>query len=82
MMDSETELVCIKETNEIKQVWDKEIIFENLIYYMKDGTSYHESQISTLSEDFIKAYVERLVKNKQLFLDKLDEIIRYDSRKH
>jgi hypothetical protein len=82
MSDSQKELVCILKTFELKEIQEVETIYGENIFYMTDGSSYHESEISNSPEHFVEAFVRRLRNNNDLLWEKIGEIVRYDSRKY
>jgi hypothetical protein len=82
MSDSEKELVCILKTFELKEIQEVETIYGENIFYMTDGSSYHETEISNSAEHFVEAFVRRLTNNDNLFLQKIGEIVRADSRNY
>ena len=82
MLSSERELVCILKTFELKEIQEVENIFGENIFYMSDGSSYHETEISNSPEHFVEAFVRRLTYDDDLFLQKIGEIVRADSRNY
>jgi hypothetical protein len=69
-------LVSIKSSLKIKKIIDRETICGQNIFYMDDGTSYHEKQLSSSPNDIKLSLVERLKSDNKKCEEIYNEIVK------
>lgn len=56
--------ICVYKTMEVKTIQEKEIINDEMIFYMSDSTSYHENEITDDPKFLREGFLLKMKKQK------------------